>query len=53
MTYFIFECKNCDVAPAYLADATEIVSCGNCRKIGVAVELTDAQVVELDLPKVE
>jgi hypothetical protein len=53
MTYFIFECKNCDVAVAYLVDATERVLCGNCRTLGTATALTDAQVAELDLPTAE
>jgi hypothetical protein len=50
MTYFIFECKNCEVAPVYLANATETVLCGNCRTVGTAVSLTTDQVVEFDLP---
>ncbi len=50
MAYFIFECKNCEVPVAYLVYATENVLCGNCRKIGKATELTDAQVTELNLP---
>jgi hypothetical protein len=51
MTYFIFQCKNCNVEPAYLVDATKTVLCGNCRTFGIATELTDAEVAELDLPE--
>jgi len=50
MTYFIFECKNCDVAPTYFRDATEQVLCGNCRTTGTAKALSDEQVIALDLP---
>jgi hypothetical protein len=53
MAYFIFECKNCEVPVAYLVDATENVLCGNCRTLGTATALTDAQVAELDLPTAE
>jgi hypothetical protein len=52
MIYFIFECKNCDIAPAYLANATKNVLCGNCRTIGTAQSLTDEQVTELGLPTI-
>jgi hypothetical protein len=53
MTYYIFECKNCDVAPAYLVDTTETVLCGKCRTVGISKALTDEQVTELDLPTTE
>ena len=50
MIYSIFECNKCDVAPAILINATEQVLCGNCRNFGTAIELTDEQVTNLDLP---
>jgi hypothetical protein len=52
MTYFIFECNNCDVPPAYLIDATQTVLCGNCRTAGTSKALTNEQVAQLNLPKV-
>jgi hypothetical protein len=50
MIYYVFDCANCDVEPAYLIDVTEFVLCGNCRNSGKAKQLTDKEVAELDLP---
>jgi hypothetical protein len=47
---FVFQCTNCEISPCYLLEVRGEVLCSSCYTFGVAQELTEEEINELDFP---